>query len=292
MVGKQKKERGWYRGRWRLCLLAMCLLTACSPAATDIPVEDAERTELTAPVLAGEPEVPEEPIPEEPWAPVPESDPVDDSYFDDVAFVGDSRTDGFRLYSGLGRGLYFYVTGETVASATELENWETEDGEKISLADAVAAADCGKIYLMMGVNELGWSGTELFRSHGEKLLQRLRADHPEAPLVVQSLLPVTAEQDAKGTYVNNQRILAYNQVWLELAEEYDCDYVNVAEAVTDENGCLPKELSYDGVHLNQAGCRAWLEYLRTHSVGGGAAAPAADAAEVGEQSTEKEGITQ
>ena len=73
-------------------------------------------------VLPAEPEIPADvpaDVPEEmPWTPVPESEPVDDSYFDDVAFVGDSRTDGFRLYSGLERGTYFCVTGETVASAT------------------------------------------------------------------------------------------------------------------------------------------------------------------------------
>lgn len=255
-------------------LMLLCLLTACSPTAVDappdVPSEVPAVSDVSAPVEMPEKPV-EPPVPEkEPWAPVAASDPVDDSYFDDAAFVGDSRTDGFRLYSGLERGMYFYVTGETVASATELQNWKTESGEKISLADAVAAADCGKIYLMMGVNELGWNGTDIFRGHAETLLQRLMADHPEAELVIQSLLPVTAEQDAKGTYVNNRRILAYNQVWLELAEQYDCNYVNVAEAVTDEDGCLPKELSYDGVHLNKAGCRLWLDYLRTHSVGGAA----------------------
>ena len=222
-------------------------------------------------VLPAEPEIPADvpaDVPEEmPWTPVQESEPVDDSYFDDVAFVGDSRTDGFRLYSGLERGTYFCVTGETVASATDMENWKTEDGRKISLADAVAAADCGKIYLMLGINELGWNGTDIFRGHAENLLRRLQADHPDAEIVVQSLLPVSAEQDAKGSYVNNQRILAYNQVWMELAEENGCDYVNIAEAVTGEDGCLPAEMSFDGVHLNRAGCHAWLDYLRTHSVG-------------------------
>lgn len=84
-------------------------------------------------------------------------------------------------------------SGETVASATDMENWKTEDGRKISLADAVAAADCGKIYLMLGVNELGWNGTDIFRSHAENLLRRLQADHPDAEIVVQSLLPVSAE---------------------------------------------------------------------------------------------------
>ena len=51
-----------------------------------------------------------------------------------------------------------------------------------------------------------------------------------------------------------------------LAEEKDCALVDVAEALAGEDGCLPKELHFDGVHLNPAGCRIWLEYLRTHGV--------------------------
>lgn len=272
MTGKRirrKPGRHWLLLAALLAAGALAAAAGRSPAAA--PAENPPQKEQPVTVLPAEPEIPADvpaDVPEEmPWTPVQESEPVDDSYFDDVAFVGDSRTDGFRLYSGLERGTYFCVTGETVASATDMENWKTEDGRKISLADAVAAADCGKIYLMLGVNELGWNGTDIFRSHAENLLRRLQADHPDAEIVVQSLLPVSAEQDAKGSYVNNQRILAYNQVWMELAEETGCDYVNIAEAVTGEDGCLPAEMSFDGVHLNRAGCHAWLDYLRTHSVG-------------------------
>ena len=272
MTGKRiwrKPGRYWLLLAALLAAGALAAAAARSPAAA--PAENPPQEEQPVTVLPAEPEIPADvpaDVPEEmPWTPVQESEPVDDSYFDDVAFVGDSRTDGFRLYSGLERGTYFCVTGETVASATDMENWKTEDGRKISLADAVAAADCGKIYLMLGLNELGWNGTDIFRGHAENLLRRLQADHPDAEIVVQSLLPVSAEQDAKGSYVNNQRILAYNQVWMELAEETGCDYVNIAEAVTGEDGCLPAEMSFDGVHLNRAGCHAWLDYLRTHSVG-------------------------
>ena len=272
MTGKRirrKPGRHWLLLAALLAAGALAAAAGRSPAAA--PAENPPQEEQPVTVLPAEPEIPADvpaDVPEEmPWTPVQESEPVDDSYFDDVAFVGDSRTDGFRLYSGLERGTYFCVTGETVASATDMENWKTEDGRKISLADAVAAADCGKIYLMLGVNELGWNGTDIFGSHAENLLRRLQADHPDAEIVVQSLLPVSAEQDAKGSYVNNQRILAYNQVWMELAEETGCDYVNIAEAVTGEDGCLPAEMSFDGVHLNRAGCHAWLDYLRTHSVG-------------------------
>ena len=279
MTGKRlarKPGHGWLLLAALIAAAGLLAAAARSHAGTS-PAPETPQPEQPVTVIPAEPDIQEETEQEEPapevsaqepaWAPVPASDPVEDSYFDDVAFVGDSRTDGFRLYSGLDRGTSFCVTGETVASATDIENWKTEDGKKISLADAVAAADCGKIYLMLGVNELGWNGTDIFRTHAGNLLQRLKADHPDAEIVVQSLLPVSPEQDAKGSYVNNQRILAYNQVWMELAEENGCDYVNVAEAVTGEDGCLPANMSFDGVHLNRAGCHAWLDYLRTHSVG-------------------------
>lgn len=118
--------------------------------------------------------------------------------------------------------------------------------------------------MMLGVNELGWPETEMFRSRYTTLLERLRADHPGADIVIQSILPVSAKQDAQGTYVNNGRIDAYNAVLLALAEELEYPYLDVAEAMRDEAGCLRSDLTYDGVHLNKSGCQVWLDYLRTH----------------------------
>ena len=44
-----------------------------------------------------------EPVPAYDFSqPAPERDAVDNSYFADAAFVGDSRTDGFLIYSGIG----------------------------------------------------------------------------------------------------------------------------------------------------------------------------------------------
>ena len=210
-----------------------------APAAKDIPAED------PSPV-------------------VEESEPVEDTYFDDVLFLGDSRTEGFHLYSGLKTGSYLYATGATVESVFT-KSVNTPKG-KMPMLDALAQMDCGKIYVMLGVNELGWNGTDIFRNQTAKMIERIRTDHPDATLVIQSILPVSAKQDAKHSYVNNQRISAYNQVLQELAEQYELPYLNVAEAVSDENGYLRADWNFDGVHLNKAGCQAWLNYLRTHPV--------------------------
>lgn len=236
-------------------------VAADSPAEAQAPeTEPALRTaeaEL-APEEAGE----ETPV----WeGPVPESMPVEDTYFDDVVFLGDSRTDGLRLYGGMTHGTFLFFTGATVESVFTKEV-ETQLGT-MPLLDALAEMEYGRIYVMLGVNELGWKGTDIFRNQSAALIQRLQEDHPEAEIVIQSILPVSAKIDEEGRYVNNQRIAEYNQVWLELAEQFNVNYLNIAEVLLDENGQLPSELTYDGVHLNKAGCRVWLDYMRSHAVG-------------------------
>ena len=275
MVGKRVKKKKMRLPAVVVLLAAMMtVLTTAGPrgAAADSPLGSlaepaAESTAPAARPVPAETEKvpPETDDPPEPFAPVPEGGPVEDTYFEDAAFLGDSRTEGFHLYSGLKAGAYYYSVGATVESVFS-KKVETPAG-KMPLLDAMAEEDFGKIYVMLGVNELGWSKTETFRDQYAKVIDRLRADHPDAEIILQSILPVSAKQEKKKTYVNNGRIAAYNEVIFQLAEEKDCAFVDAAEAVTDENGCLRAEWNSDGVHLNAKGCRAWLEYLRTHPVG-------------------------
>ena len=275
MVGKRVKKKKMRLPAVVVLLAAMMtVLTTAGPrgAAADSPLGSlaepaAESTAPAArPVPAETEKVPPETDgPPEPFAPVPEGGPVEDTYFEDAAFLGDSRTEGFHLYSGLKAGAYYYSVGATVESVFS-KKVETPAG-KMPLLDAMAEEDFGKIYVMLGVNELGWSKTETFHDQYAKVIDRLRSDHPDAEIILQSILPVSAKQEKKKTYVNNGRIAAYNEVIFQLAEEKDCAFVDAAEAVTDENGCLRAAWNSDGVHLNVKGCRAWLEYLRTHPVG-------------------------
>lgn len=278
MAGKRvKKTKSWVPGGIAALAAALLLVLLGGPrgAAVNSPVgegapEPMARATVPIPQLGQKPVGPVA-IEEEklPWCgPVPERAPVEDAYFADAVFLGDSRTDGLRLYSGLKEGTFLCLTGATVESVFTKAAWKQPDGTQIPLLDALAQQECSKIYLMLGINELGWAGTDIFRDQSVKLLERLRADHPEAEIYIQSILPVSAVQEAKKTYVNNGRIDDYNGVWRELAEELDIAYLEVGEVLTDEDGCLPKDLTFDGVHLNPKGCKVWLEYLRTHTLTG------------------------
>ena len=277
---KGTKKRG-HRGRRLLgtaaLLSVLAVLLSGDPPASAVPRDGASaeaptaqepvRARVLEPAPPAEPEEP--PAPEEPAKPatmlVPESEPVEDDYFADAVFLGDSRTEGFYLYSGLEEGTYLYAVGATVESVFSKPTQETEAG-KVPMLDALAELECGKVYIMLGANELGWPRSEAFHDQYGKVIDRVRADHPDAEVVIQSILPVSAVQEAKGSYVNNGRIQAYNTILEELALEKECPYLNVGEAVTGEDGCLRPELTTDGIHLNTAGCKEWLDYLKTHAV--------------------------
>ena len=204
---------------------------------------------------------------EAPWNPViPLTAAVEDSWFADAAFLGDSRTEGFKLFSGLKEGRYYYGVGATVETVFSRPTWGPKGGKKVPLLDALSKDQPARVYVMLGVNELGWVKSERFIQQYAKVVDRIRADHPEADIILQSILPVSAEQEARHTYVNNGRIGEYNRLIRAMAEEKQCYYLDVGIAVTGEDGCLRPELTPDGVHLNRAGCRIWLEVLKTHTI--------------------------
>lgn len=249
-----------------LLLLGFTVVTPWSPSS-DVPLASraaaaAELTALPAAASAQESAASERSLP----APEKVEEPrelTDEERFGDAAFVGDSRTDGFRLYSGLREGAYFCAVGANVSSVMTKATQEGPDGKE-TILDALSHQDCGKIYIMLGVNELGWYRTEDFTEQYAKVIDRVRADHPDAVIAIESILPVSAAQDKKRSYVNNARIREFNELLIALAEEKGCVYLDPASAVMDETGALPAEWTSDGVHLNAAGCGAWLDYLREH----------------------------
>lgn len=83
-----------------LLVAAACLL-ALLPAGCGVQREEEAFVPVESAPLTPAPEV----LPYAFGTPLEESDPVeDDSFFDDAVFLGDSRTHGFQLYSGLTHG--------------------------------------------------------------------------------------------------------------------------------------------------------------------------------------------
>ena len=198
------------------------------------------------------------------FAPVPESEAVDDGYFADAAFIGDSRTQGLRLYSGLKDTNWLCSVGLTVETAAT-EKFSVADGKYTAL-DALGVLKPAKVYIMLGLNELGWKSADIFIEKYAAIIDAALAANPDCLVYVQSILPVSAAKDAGGTWCNNANVNARNERLKELAEEKGVYYLDVASAFRGEDGCLPAGDTPDGIHLTPGLCVSWLDYLKTHTV--------------------------
>lgn len=200
-------------------------------------------------------------------ASVPAGAAVDNSYFDDAVFIGDSRTQGFIIYNGLSNATAYMDKGLKVDTAFTKADIEV-NGVKMSAMDALAQNKTFKrVYVMLGVNELGWAYSDIFIEKYGELVDKIKEIKPDAEIYIQSILPVSEKKSSSDKIYNMTKINEYNSLIKKMAEDKKVYYLNVAEAVADSSGYLPAEASTDGVHLNKEYCGKWLDYLKNHTAG-------------------------
>ncbi|MGI5963238.1 MAG: GDSL-type esterase/lipase family protein [Lawsonibacter sp.] len=247
---------------------------------TNLPVEKTQGD--TDQIVENEGALPEEEAPQKPEEgveekkaesydfsqPAPESASVELSYFDDAAFIGDSRTDGFLIYSGIGRGKNLTSNGLSIFKL-DSKKALTINGEKYTLLEALAMEEYGKVYLSLGINELGYYDDQGFYESYCKAIDSIRAIQPNAVIYIQGLIPVNESvvaQTTGRTYLENDHLRVYNDLMKKAAEEKQVVFLDLYSEFANEEGELPAEASKDGVHLRSDWCKQWLTYLQTHTV--------------------------
>ncbi len=196
---------------------------------------------------------------------VPESEAVTDSFFYDAVFIGDSRTEGFILYNGLS-----YVTSLT-AKGLMVDTAFTRpainmNGEKLTVMKALSKIKFNKVYIMLGINELGWAYSDIFIKKYAEIVNYIKEINSEAQIYVQSILPVSYEKSSSDKIYNNNNIDDYNKLILEMTKDKQVYYLDVAKSIKDDGGNLPVDASLDGIHLKKEYCQKWFEYLKTHTI--------------------------
>lgn len=202
-----------------------------------------------------------------------ELEPVNNSYFEDALFIGDSRTVGLSMYSALKEPTYYAEVGLTIHKlmkakiAPLTENEQTPAKENmITIEEALQNVSFGKIYLMVGINELGRGNAETFLAEYKTVVDRIRELQPDAIIFVQAIMHVSEEKSDTDPVFNNVNIEQRNQALKTLEDKQHVFYLDMNEVVCDENGNLIKEYSFDGVHLKAKYYELWEEFLKTHGV--------------------------
>lgn len=269
------------RRKLSCCLAAsllLALLAGCGEPSAAQTVSPPPESQTAEPAPA---ETTPEPTPEPtptplPWpvyefgVPVEESDPVeDDSFFDSAVFLGDSRTEGLEMFGGLKHGAFYWARGMTVFRVDDEEYKVIPIGEEtFSVMDALRQNSFDAVYIMIGVNELGYPA-ERYETGLSALVDKIIEAQPDAVVYLQLMPPLNdnlCRANNLAGYINNDNLRQFNEAIQRVAAEKKVALLNTAEAYTGEDGQLPAELANDGCHFAYGAYRLWADYLRSHVI--------------------------
>lgn len=194
---------------------------------------------------------------------------VEEDSFRDALFIGDSRTVGLQDYGGFPEETTFYAaTSLTIYHLFEEPRAYIvlEDGRKVTLEEALQERTFSRIYIMLGINELGRGTTESFFVSYANAVNRIRMLQPDALIFIQGIMRVGGPKSRTDPVFRNEVINERNQALALMADNRHIFYLEVNDAVCDENGDLTEDYTFDQVHLKAKYYSLWKEYLLDHGV--------------------------
>lgn len=195
---------------------------------------------------------------------------VDSSYFSDALFIGDSRTVGLCEYGSLKQTASF-LAKESVnvynVLDQELRFTDPEgDTYDASVEEILREGSYGKVYVALGVNELGIGNTYMYYEKYREILELIREYQPDALIYIQGIMHVSYEKSSSDSCRNNTVIVQRNYAISTLANGRDIFYIDMNPYVCDEDGDLLPDLSGDGIHLKASAYEYWDRSLMENAV--------------------------
>lgn len=179
--------------------------------------------------------------------------------FTGALFIGDSRTVGLMKYGGMSGASYFCSTGMSVYKIDRESNASPGKASR-TLEQALAEQSYQRVYLMLGINELGYNRTTTINKYSD-LVTRIRAAQPKATVYICANLKVGAGRSNRDSVVNNQNIEQFNQAIAALADGASVRYLDVNPIFDDGQGNLDKQYTSDNTHIYAKHYRTWVQWL-------------------------------
>ena len=171
----------------------------------------------------------------------------DITYFDDALFIGDSRTVGLREYGTFENAHYFASPGLSLYSIDSTKV-EMRDGRKVKLEQLLTENTYGKVYVMLGINELGYDFDATVRKY-QTFIDYIFTMQPDAILYVCANMHVNSLRNELDDIHNNAAINRMNEQIASFADNEKIFYLDINPVFDDENGNLAQEYISDDTHL-------------------------------------------
>lgn len=164
----------------------------------------------------------------------------------DALFIGDSRTVGLSEYGEINGADFFADVGMNVFNIHKKTVAVPTVG-KVTLTQLLTNKKYGKIYIMLGINEIGYPFDSLIAKYKE-LLDFVSEKQPGAEIFIQANLHVTKARSDKDKVINNPAINKLNEKLKTFADGKHIYYLDANTLFDDANGNLSADKTGDSAH--------------------------------------------
>ena len=136
----------------------------------------------------------------------------------------------------------------------------------LTVPEALSRHSFGKVYIMVGINDMSAGDTDWFVEQYEEILRVVRKTQPDALIYIQGNIPMSYyTQDLSGA-LNNPNLEERNEASKALADGKDIFYLDAASVYADDNGHLLSQYTSDGLHVLKKYYPLWVDYLCQHAI--------------------------
>lgn len=187
-----------------------------------------------------------------------------EGYFRDALFIGDSRTVGLKDYGGMEGATWFCAVSLGVMNY-EKKDVKVDGYGSISLMDLLAKKSFSKIYICLGINEIGYDLGTLQKRY-VAFAQTLQEKVPAAKIIFMSNLHVASARSDTDKWVNNGRINELNGYFKAMQDGLKVFYMDINPLFDDANGALDKKYTTDNTHLLGKYYSIWADHINSHAI--------------------------
>ncbi len=181
--------------------------------------------------------------------------------FSDACFIGDSRTVGLEMNSDKAKADFYASQGLNISTAATDAFVALDNGTMGTVIDGASQKPYKRIFIMFGINELGWPYPENFVTQYVDLVNAVKSAQPDADIYIESVLPVSYKAVETNEVFTNENIDSFNDYVKQVAEQTGTTYLDINSYFKDASGSLPEDAAADGIHFVRDYCLEWIDIL-------------------------------
>jgi lysophospholipase L1-like esterase len=122
-----------------------------------------------------------------------------------------------------------------------------------------------KLFILIGINDISKDfPEEVVADNYRQIVEAVKSQSPQTKIYVQSLLPLNPQYPKfPQHYDKADHVIILNNLLREMAASQNISFINLYPVFLDQQNFLDVRFTYDGLHLNNAGYKIWVEFLKS-----------------------------